>query len=101
MLEFPWKKKETEFDDAIERVLETMNAEEVGSQEYKNAIVYLDRLVAMRQKDTPNRVTRDTIWIVGGGLLQVVLIVFAEQNHVIVSKALSFIMKPKNGSITI
>lgn len=95
------RRKETEFDDAIERILETMNEEEVGSEDYKRALVYLDRVTDIRQKGKPSGVSRDTIVIVAGNILGIVLIVFAEQNHVVVSKALSFILKPKNRDISI
>lgn len=97
------RRKELEFDDALERILLVMNEEEVGSEEYKKAIIYLDRVsdIKVKLKPAKVRLTRDTILIVAGGLVQVGLIVFAEQNHVVVSKALSFIMKPKTRDISI
>ena len=102
MLKVFRRRKESEgFDDAIDRLLLTMNENEVGSQEYKNAIVFMERVGEVRQKSEPNRISRDTYLIVGGCILQTLIIAFAEQNHVVVSKALSFVMKPKNRDISI
>jgi len=101
MLETFGRTKETEFDDAIERILFTMNEHEVGSPEYAKAVVFLDRVTDVRQKGKSNAVSRDTMIIAGAAILQTLLIVFAEQHHVVVSKGLSFVLKPKTQSITI
>ena len=102
MLKVFRRRKESEgFDDAIDRLLLTMNEEKVGSQEYKNAIVFMERVSEVRLKSEPNRISRDTYLIVGGNILGILIIAFAEQNHVVVSKALSFILKPKNRDISI
>lgn len=100
MLERLRGKKETEFDSEIERVLYELNGEQMGTDGYSKRLVYLERLVELRQKTLPERISRDTYIVVGGGILQVILIVFAEHNHVMVSKAFSFIQKPKTRSIT-
>lgn len=101
MLEKLRKKNAAELDDAIGRVLFHLNSEEFDSDEYKHGLVYLERLTEIRQKKKRVKVSRDTWIIAGAGVVQVLLIVFAEQNHVLVSKGLGLILKPKNGSITI
>lgn len=101
MLEKLRKKNAAEFDDAVGRVLIHLNEEEFDSDEYKRAMIYLDRLTDMQQKGKHKGISRDTWIVAGAGIVQVLLIVFAEQNHVLVSKGLGFILKPKNGSITI
>jgi len=100
MLEKLRSKNKVALDDAIERVLFHLNEEEFDSDEYKHGMVYLERLTDIRQKKKSVKVSRDTWIIAGAGVIQVILIVFAEQNHVLVSKGLSFVLKPKNGSIT-
>lgn len=95
------QQKETEFDDAIERILLTMNEHEVGAPEYTKALVFLERMTTIRKESKPEGVSRDTIAIVTGNLVGILVIVFAEQNHVVVSKGLNFILKPKNRSITV
>lgn len=101
MLERFGRKKETEFDDEIERILAELNGEIVGTEEYSKRLVYLERLTDIRKKGEPEVVSGETILIVAGNVLGIMLIVFAEQNHVVVSKGLSFILKPKNRSITV
>ena len=102
MLKVFRRKNESEkLDDAIDRILDTMNEEEVGSQKYKDSIIYLARVDDVRQKSEPSKISRDTYLIVGGNLLGILIIAFAEQNHVVVSKALSFVLKPKNRDISI
>ena len=102
MLKVFRRRKESEkFDDALDRILDTMNEYEVGSPEYAKAVVFLERVGEVRKESEPDKISRDTYIIVAGGILQVILIVFAEQNHVVVSKALSFILKPKNRDISI
>lgn len=94
------RKRETEFDDAINRILFTMNEEEVHSQEYSKALVFLDRLTDIRNKDRSSGISRDTLVMAGTNLLGIALIVFAEQHTVVVSKALSLILKPNTRGIT-
>lgn len=101
MLKRIGRHKEPDFDDAIERILLTMNEEEVGSPEYTKAVVFLERVSDVKVKTKPARVSRDTIIIAAGNLLGILAITFAEQNHIVVSKALSFVMKPKNRDISI
>lgn len=100
MLERIRGKRETQFDGEIERVLFELNGEEMGTDGYSKRLVYLERLVELRQKTIPEPVSRDTYIVVAGGILQVILIVFAEHNHVMVSKAFSLLQKPKIRSIT-
>jgi|SRR5688572_30064124 len=102
MLKVFRRRKESEgFDDAIDRILLTMNENDVSSPEYAKAVVFLERVGAVRKESEPNRISRDTYLIVGGNILGILIIAFAEQNHVVVSKALSFILKPKNRDISI
>jgi hypothetical protein len=61
----------------------------------------LARVGEERRENEPNRINRDTYIIVAGNILGILVIAFAEQNHVVVSKALSFILKPKNRDISI
>lgn len=102
MLKVFRRRKESEkFDDAIDRILDTLNENEVDSPEYAKAVVMLSRVGEERRNSEPDRISRDTYIIVGGNILGILIIAFAEQNHVVVSKALSFVLKPKNRDISI
>ena len=61
----------------------------------------MERVSDVKQKELPSKVNRDTYIIVAGNILGILIIAFAEQNHVVVSKALSFVLKPKNRDISI
>lgn len=95
------RRKKSGIDIAIDQVLHELNNGQIGTEDYSKRLVYLERLVETRQKSQPAKISRDTIVIVTGNVLGIVLIVFAEQNHVVVSKALSFVLKPKNRDISI
>lgn len=86
-------------DDEISRVHGNMQSVEPGTEEYKTLLDRLERLVVLRQAKPSNRISPDTIVIVVGGLVQVLIIVGYEHGHVIASRGLQFIlgMKPSNG----
>lgn len=92
----PFKKNEPHILDApIDKLLSEMETYSPETSEYKNAIKQLDRLMKMKAKSGRKQVSPDTILIVVGNLLGIGIIVIYEQKHVLVSKALSYILKPK------
>lgn len=94
-MKFPWKNKPSVIDEPIEQVLNEMNRVGPRSDEYPALVAQLDRLTEMKTQERKNKVSPDTLWIVGGGILQVLVIVAYEQKHVMVSKAVGFIQKVK------
>lgn len=82
-------------DCTIERVLNSMHEYGTDSPEYPTLLSYLERLIKLKTEDRPARVSRDTLATVGGNLMVVLVIVMYENKHVMVSKALGFILKPK------
>jgi hypothetical protein len=81
-------------DEAIERILNRMQYEEVDSEEYGTMVSRLDKLYAMKNTNR-NRVSKDAIWTIGANILGIILILGHERANVVTSKALSFIVKPK------
>lgn len=89
------KEKPSILDEPIAKVLDEMNMMGPDSEEYTKMIDHLERLVRMKQERN-NRVTPDTMAIVAGNLLGILIIVAYEQKHVVVSKGLGFVLKSRN-----
>jgi hypothetical protein len=89
-----WKKPSI-LDEPIDKVLEEMRQHDPEDKEYSTALGHLERLVRLQESKKSSRVSPDTLVIVMGGLLQVLVIVAYEQRHVFASRGLGFILKPK------
>lgn len=92
---FGKNEKPVPVDRQIEAVLRKMQEVGVSSDEYPTLLKYLERLHDIRGNEKPDRVKRDTIAIVAGNLLGILLIVFYEQRHVLSSKGFTQIIHPR------
>lgn len=72
-----------------------MNTYGPDSEEYREAVSYLERLVRLKADERRIRITPDTMAIVLGNLLGILIIVAYEQKHVMVSKGLGLILRTK------
>ena len=91
-----FKKNEPQpVDDLIRDVLNKMNATEVDTEEYPKLMVLLERLYELKTKQRRAPVSSDTIALVAGNLMGILLIVAYEQKHVMTSKGFGHIIKPK------
>jgi hypothetical protein len=81
-------------DDQIETVLIDMQRSSPSSEQYAKALTSLERLTRMKE-DKKVKVSPDTVLVVLGNLLGIGIIVGFEKSHVIGSKALPFVFKPK------
>jgi hypothetical protein len=86
---------ETPIDVEINRILERMQAIEVENEKYPNMLDYLERLTKMQSSNRASRVSRDTIAIIAGNLLGILLIIAYEQKHVITSRSFNQLIRPK------
>lgn len=94
------KDKPSILDDPIAKVLGEMKAYDPDSDEYKSAIAHLERLMRLKAEEGHNsRISPDTLAIVAGNLLGILIIVIYEQRHVMVSKGLGMILRPKQSGI--
>lgn len=84
----------TPVDDLIEAVLEEMRVYGPAAPEYQELMGNLERLYELKAKNRPKPVSRDTIAIVAGNLLGILLIVAYEQKHVLSSKGMTQIIRP-------
>jgi len=88
-------KKTSALDEPIERVLYEMTLYGPDTDEYPALVEHLERLMTMKAQERKSRVSPDTMAMVVGNLLGILVIVAYEQKHVMVSKGLSFVFKAK------
>jgi hypothetical protein len=83
----PFKRTEDKVDALINRVIEDMEMFGPDSEEYPKLIANLEKLHKLKADKKPSRVSPDTIAIIAGNLLGILIIVAYEEKHVITSKA--------------
>jgi len=89
------KKTEEHLDVLIERVVSDMELYGPDSEEYTNLVKHLETLNRMKASKWWTRLSWDTVLIVLGNLLGILIIVAYEERNVITSKALSMTQKTK------
>jgi hypothetical protein len=88
-------KRSSDFDEAINRVLGELKEADLGSEEYMDRLSHLERLSRLRNEQQNHRVSPDTMAIIATNLLGILIIVGYEQGHVMASKSLGFVLRPK------
>jgi hypothetical protein len=92
-----WKKPSI-LDEPIDNILEEMRMHDPETKEYETALRHLERLIKLDRDKKSTKVSPDTIALVIGNLLGILVIVAYEQKHIMGSKGLGFILKPKPGN---
>jgi hypothetical protein len=87
--------EKTGLETTIATLISKMADHEGDSEEYTKMVDNLDTLYKLKAEDKPDRVDRNTIAIVAGNLLGIIIIVGFEKSHVMTSKALSNLLKPR------
>lgn len=85
--------EESGLEKAIDDILSDMAHHPSSSEEYAKMADQLSKLYSLKEFDSKKRVSPDTLAIVLGNLVGIILIVGHERAHVVTSKALNFIMK--------
>jgi hypothetical protein len=86
----------TPIEREIDVNLKKMQEVGVTAPEYKSLMDNLERLNDMKTKSqSHSRISLDTLVIVGGNLLGIILIIAYEQKHVITSKSLNQLIRPR------
>lgn len=80
---------------AIDEALAQLSGIEVDTNEYNDKMTTITELYKLKENNSPKRVSPDTVAIVVGNLVGIALILGYEQAHVVTSKALGFVMKPR------
>lgn len=82
-------------DEQINSVLREMSKKGVLSEEYQSLMTHLERLYEIKKQERTDPVSRDTIALIAGNLMGILIIVAYEQKHVLTSKGFSQILRPK------
>lgn len=91
------KEKPSIYDAPINRVLDEMSLYGPDTEEYPKLVKHLKSLTRMKAATEPTRrISPDTLAVVGGNLLGILIIVMYEQRHVMVSKGMGFILRPRS-----
>jgi len=99
MLEWFKKKKLSEVDDEIKRVVSDMATCDMDSDEYATRMKHLERLNGLRNaEERTNRISLDTVVIVVGNIVGILIIVSYEQTHVVTSKAFGMLFNRRSSS---
>lgn len=91
----PNREESEKLNKVVDKLLNTLMTYNPEDKEFIDAMNHLDRITQMRAKDRPSPVSRDTMAIVIGNLLGILVIVAYEQKHVMTSKGLGQLLKPK------
>lgn len=81
--------------ETIRQVEADMQTMEGGSEEHTKALTSLERLYKLKEKNSPKGLDPNTLILVGGNILGILIIVTHERAAVITTKALSFAGKLK------
>lgn len=87
------KKKKTMLEQEIDEVLKEMGTMHTSDDEYVVTLERLERLYKLNEKKEVYRVSPDTLAVVAGNLLGIVMILHHEELNVVTSKALGFVLK--------
>ena len=93
MLKITGRKKQTKLEKEIDLVLDSMSVLGRDSTDYAAMADNLERLHKAKCIDTNRKVSPDTIAIIVGNLLGIVLILGYEKANIITSKALGFVIR--------
>lgn len=86
----------TPLDETIEDLHMQMESLTIEEKEYTTAVDNLVKLYEVKGKyEKPNNVSKDVLYATIGNLLGIGMILGFEQTHVVTTKALSFVMKPR------
>lgn len=80
---------------AIDEALAQLTGIDIESSEYAEKMDQIKELYKLQEKHSPKRVSPDTVLIVVGNLAGIVAILGYERAHVVTSKALGFVLKPR------
>lgn len=83
----------SELDTVITDALKQLGAYPANSKEYTTTVDNLIKLNSMKPQPALMRVSPDTLAIVLGNLLGIMVVVGHERANVVTSKALNFVMK--------
>ena len=86
-------KKKSDIQKEIDWIIDQMKGMAVSSEEYRAALDNLEQMYKVKQIEKTNGVSKDTVAIIAGNLLGILLILNYEKLDVVSTKALGFVIK--------
>lgn len=87
------KDESTPLDKQIAAILEEMDAYGPDSDEFQKQLNNLERMMKLKRKNPQPRISPDTLAVVIGNLIGILVIVAYEQKHVMTTRAWGFLVK--------
>ncbi len=91
----PENTEKSRLDQAIDTIFDEMSNLRSDEEDYATMVNQLTKLYALKEPESKKRVSPDTLALVAGNLLGIILIVGHERANVVTSKAMQFVMKAK------
>lgn len=88
-------KHQRALESELDRVLIRLKTEMPNSEDYTKTLSLVERLHEMLDEENPDVVSKNTLLIVGGNLLGIIMILKHENLNVITSKALGFVIRAR------
>jgi CHASE3 domain sensor protein len=83
------------YDEPIDKVLEGMRTYGVEDPEFDKLLDQLERLTRMKAEKANKPISNDTLAIVAGNLMGILIMVAYEQKHVVTSNARQMFLKTR------
>lgn len=87
--------KRTNLEKEIDAVITYMSGMNPETQEYAAAAANLKELYSTKAQEKSNRISPDTLAVIAGNLLGIILILGYEKADIITSKALAFVLRSR------
>ncbi len=85
--------KKSTVDELIDDLRDSMIEAGPHSDEYSKMLDQLTKLYKLKEVDLPKQISPDTVLLVAGNLVGIVLILGYERANVLTSRAVNFVMK--------
>lgn len=82
-------------EDTIAAALKQLIETPLGTDEYDRKVDQITKLYDMKKRSASDAVSKDVIWTVCGNLAGILMILNYERAHVVTSKAIGFVLKPR------
>lgn len=87
-------RKTSKFNDVEDKLIAELMMHDPEVSEWQNALAYLERIKALQETEK-RRVSPDTLAIVAGNLLGILIMVGYERSHVLTTKSLGQLFRTK------
>jgi hypothetical protein len=87
---------EVKLNEEIQAALDALEGHDKTSEEYGAIVDRISKLHKLKAEERPKRISPDTALVVGANVFGILAIIQHERFHVISTKALGFVMKPRS-----